>query len=817
VPAPETAFIVGNRRSAGIRRNVMTLSFARFPALSAFVFLSSLVSLSPVHALTYLVGAGAVPSVCDFNSLQSAINAAAASPGEDFIRVASDQSYSALALTIGQQDLTLTGGYANCSAALPPDALPSGSTILNGAGGAAAPVVSISGSGVRVLGNFQIRNGDNVQGNGLGCGGGIHFNGRGELRIQNVGISQNNANSGGGICFVGTAVPTALSIESDVSINNNNATTGNGGGIAIAGTARMFALRDRTLIAFNGAANGNGGGLYLQPPAAVDIGSPGFNGTGVIFGNTARRGGGVAGNGLDGSTEDACVRFFTTDASRPVRIQNNRASEFGGALFLQSHLAMEEHSSVYSRLYDFVVDGNTAPNGPAIFLQGDSSAFITGDNGPRVGLNDFSASCNEPVDALGAVRCTQSAQCNRIDGNRAEDINGQPANGNIIEMRLYAAIAGQTVTMKGNTGTRLISWSDGNETDFTVSLFRSALIDNTLTQELFRGFSDGEFRLVDSTVAGNSIGAAHVFRHDADNNNQITNAVIDQPGKLTLSHPNVGSLDVVNTWVIATDTSSLRPDPTALPARGRFTDPERGDYRLRIGSQALDYAPGTTPTPASDVDLDGRLRNFDQGDISANTRARDVGAFERQNGDRWLPNGDFVGDLRLWFNPEPSYSTWDAAFNAPVSSGGSLSFLVPADQTTPTDRRTALTHCFNVPWSGDYQISGFALVAASQNNRDYPVLNWRLRYDSEDCSGPENVSGDAFFGRSGSAWQPLFAPLTVSVDPAQWSWNTTIEIRLEVAQNITSPTATSLFARFDEIEIRKASDALFADGFESAL
>ncbi len=795
----------------------MTRSFTRFPAPSAFVFLLTLASLSPAQALTYLVGAGAVPGVCDFNNLQSAINAAASNPGEDFIRVASDQTYSALALSIGQQDLTLTGGYANCSAALPPGALPSGSTILNGAGGAAAPVVSISGSGVRVLTGFQIRNGDNVQGNGLGCGGGIYFNGRGELRIQNVGISQNNANSGGGICFVGTATPTALTIESDVVINNNNAITGNGGGVAIAGTARMFALRDRTYIALNGAPNGNGGGIYLQPPANVDIGSPGYTGNGVIYGNNARRGGGVAGVAPDGSDEYGCVRFFTTDASRPVRIQNNKASEFGGALFMQSHQGMEENASISSRLYDFVVDGNTAPNGAALFLQGDSSVFTVGDTGPRVGLNDFSSSCNESVDTLGAVRCTQSAQCNRIERNRTEDSNGQPTNGNIVEMRLYAAIVGQTVTMKGNIGTRLISWSDGNETDFTVSLFRSALIDNVLTQELFRGFSDGEFRLVDSTVAGNSIGAAHVFRHDADNDNQITNAVIDQPGKLTLSHPNVSSLDVVNTWVIATDTSSLRPDPTALPARGRFTDPERGDYRLRIGSQALDYAPGSTPTPANDVDLDGRLRNFDQGDVSANTRARDVGAFERQSGDRWLPNGDFVGDLRLWFNPEPAFSTWDAAFNAPVSSGGSLILNIPADQTTPTDRRTALTHCFNVPWSGDFQISGFALVAASQNNRDYPVLNWRLRYDSEDCSGPETASGNTFFGRSGTTWQPLTAPLTVSVDPAQWTWNTTIEIRLEVAQNPTSPTATSLFARFDEIEIRKFSDAVFADSFEEPL
>lgn len=777
---------------------------------------------APAKALTFLVGAATVPSVCDYNNLQAAINAAATNPGEDFIRVANDQSYSAQALTIGQQDLTITGGYANCSTALPPDALPSVSTTLNGAGGAAAPVISITGSGVRVLSHLQIRNGDNIQSNGAGCGGGVRFMGSGELRVRNTGISQNSANGGGGICIIGTASPTALTIDSEVSINNNEASTGNGGGIAIGGNARLFVLRDRTLIAFNRASNGNGGGIFLQPPASADIGSPGFNGTGVLYANEARRGGAVSGVGLEGSVEDSCVRFFTTDAAHPVRLQSNRASEFGGALFLQSHKEYSPQSSsqVDSRLYDFVIDGNIAPNGPALFLQGDTSVFPlpSYDNGPRVGLNDFSAGCNEPVSDLGAVRCANSAQCNRIDNNRSENLNGQPTNGNVIEMRLYATLGGLSVTMKGNVGTRLISWSGGddNETEFSVSLFRSALIDNVLTQELFRGFNPGDFRLVDSTIAGNTIGAAHVLHHDEDNGNTIRNVLIDQPGKLTLSHPNVSptNFGIENPWVLASETGSLRPDPTAQPLHGpaRFFDPERGDYRLRVGSRAIDYTPGQGPTPANDVDLDFRPRNIDLLDVSALERARDVGAYERQRNDRWLPNGNFVIDLRLWSNPNPAHSTW-STLNAPGSAGGSLDFTVPVDQVGPTERRTALTQCFNVPSSGEYQLMGRALVGSGMFS-DYPVLSWRLRYNSEDCTGAESASGDRFFGRSSSAWQPLTSPLFIAVDPTQWTWNTTIEVHLEAAQNQGSPTATSLFARFDEIEISKQTIGIFADGFE---
>ncbi|MDZ4813582.1 MAG: hypothetical protein SGI99_13360 [Pseudomonadota bacterium] len=444
--------------------------------------------------LTYLVGAGSVPNQCDHNSLQQAINAAASHPGEDFIRVANDQSYVAQALSIGQQDLTITGGYANCGAALPPEALPTGNTIVDGAGGAAAPVISITGSGVRVLTSLQIRNGDNVQFNGSGCGGGIQFNGRGELLLRNVGISQNDANSGGGICFTGTDSPSALSVEGDVAINNNEATTGNGGGIAITGASRLFVLRDRTSIAFNRALSGHGGGIYMQAPARADIGSPGYNGLGVLYANEANRGGGVAGYAPeDSGSGHACLRFFSTDASRPVRIQNNRATNAGGGLYLRSDAGgLDSFYTIEGRAYDFRIDGNTAPNGPAIFLNGDDTVFFNFDYGSSMVLNDRSNAyddCNEPLNALGRVACTNKSECNRIENNRAVDINGQPTNGNVIELQDDSSLYGQTLTMQGNTGARLLSWSAG---DYGyIKLKHCALISNTLTQEVFRGFNEG--------------------------------------------------------------------------------------------------------------------------------------------------------------------------------------------------------------------------------------------------------------------------------------------------------------------------------------
>ena len=125
--------------------------------------------------------------------------------------------------------------------------------------------------------------------------------------------------------------------------------------------------------------------------------------------------------------------------------------------------------------------------------------------------------------------------------------------------------------------------------------------------------------------------------------------------------------------------------------------------------------------------------------------------------------------------------------------------------STPIPRRTGQRFSWMVMAPGGTQLT-----------RDYPILNWVVRYNSGDCSGPESASGNAFFGRSSTIWQPLTAPLFIIINPApQWTWNTTIELRLDVAQNPSSPLATSLSARFDEIEIGKRSNVMFADSFEA--
>jgi hypothetical protein len=89
---------------------------------------ASLIGASHVFAATFSVGSDLA---CTTNSLQSAITSAGNSPGPDLIRLANNQTYTAQALTIGQQDLIIEGSYADCSAATP-----TASTLISGQGGA---------------------------------------------------------------------------------------------------------------------------------------------------------------------------------------------------------------------------------------------------------------------------------------------------------------------------------------------------------------------------------------------------------------------------------------------------------------------------------------------------------------------------------------------------------------------------------------------------------------------------------------------------------------------------------------------------------
>lgn len=122
---------------------------------------------------------------CDFSTIQAAVDNAKVLFDQlgvpNTIRVASniDSIQPAVAretITIVNQQLTIEGGFADCAGN--PDS--AGHTVISGAGTSGRPVVRVTGFGVVELKKLQIVHGSNAG----GLGGGIDFNGCGDLKLE---------------------------------------------------------------------------------------------------------------------------------------------------------------------------------------------------------------------------------------------------------------------------------------------------------------------------------------------------------------------------------------------------------------------------------------------------------------------------------------------------------------------------------------------------------------------------------------------------------------------------------------------------------
>src|SRR6201999_4466318 len=108
----------------------------------------------------------------------------------------------------------------------------------------------------------------------------------------------------------------------------NNTAHVSGGGIRIEGDTHLYAISPNTTFTLNTAETGYGGALEVLGPARAELVSPVYLNLGLIYGNDADTGGGIA--AIGGSGGAAFVRVFTTDAHNPTRIDGNFASGRGG-------------------------------------------------------------------------------------------------------------------------------------------------------------------------------------------------------------------------------------------------------------------------------------------------------------------------------------------------------------------------------------------------------------------------------------------------------------------------------------------------------
>ncbi len=783
------------RRTIAVPRLFLAAALCGLPAVSS--------------AAIFLVGPGAG---CQFTTIQAAINAAASLPGSDEVRIANTGVYSAQAITIGAQDLILTGAYANCT-----DTVPAGGTaIVSGQGGAAASVFSITGAGVRRFENLGIIRGDAPI---SGRGGGIRFEGSGSLFLRTVTVADNVAGGGGGIYFRGDGSPAELTLEQDTSVllNIATATDGFGAGIAVVNTARMVMLQNNTQISSNSAigVDSVGGGLAVIGTAQADIGSPGAGINGAIFDNEAGSGGGIAvvnnGSG-DANGPSTRVRLFTTDANRPVRVNSNRARRVGGAILVRPLNTQFDYFRAYACVENGRLDNNVAQEGAAVYVDTDES--LTQAN--LGGYFTFNAGCFGPpplTSLLGSIPCAaNSAGCNRIEFNRARDIvSQQDTDGAVLLAQINSSVDLNRVAFSDNISRHIIRSVEAG----ALSVNKCLIARNQTTSHLIVADADTDRLEVNNcTIAGNTMmqgPVARIVQRDGGGALQMKYNLLWQPGNFSLGYGgNVTSLNTDIEYNVTNAITSLPPSPWNQFQTLRFNDPARGDFRQRISSRGVDLF-----SPLPDVGLDFDRRPYDQAlsILGTTVQARDPGAFERQESDPWLINGDFNGDLNLWAGDNPGLTSY-STLNAAGSTGGSLKFSRTASVGATIPRFNAGVQCFNVPAPGVYLLTAQGRAPGSVFvTHDRPVIRWRLRSNSANCAQADPIAaeGDLFLSNAASFSAPI-APAQIDVTQALWTANASIEVRLDVEPAFLDG---EIEAGFDRIEITASGiDRIFANGFE---
>jgi hypothetical protein len=760
---------------------------------------------STAQAAVFLVGSSVG---CQFSTIQAGINAAAASAGEDEVRIENSASYAAQAITIGPQDVLISGAYQNCADAFPSIGL---NALISGQGGAAASVFSITGSGVRRFLRLNIVGGDAPT---SGRGGGIRFEGRGDLVLTGVRLLNNQAGGGGGIYFRGDGNPAVLTLESGTLIQNNTATAtdGFGGGVALINTARLLMLQDNTQISSNRALgiDSVGGGIAVFDLAKADIGSPGVGINGAIYNNEAGFGGGIA--VISESEADPVVHVFTTNAARPTRLQENRARRLGGAIYLRpSSAAGFPGGEANTCVFNTQIDRNFAQEGAAIYQDTDSS-ILFGQIGGRFAFNQNPSFCKTPAElaALGSVACASNATgCNRIEYNESFDLATlSHTNGAAILAQNQAITEIDKVTFSDN-----IVGSIYRGIGSYSSLDRCLIANNDIRVDLIWADSISPLLAISNCTITNNIMApgTRIVRRDGGDTLRIKNSLFWQPGNFTLIYGgNVSNANPDIDFNVTNAITSLPPSPANLFRLPRFVDPNNRDYHLRIGSQALDVF---APVIGDDRDLDNRP--YDQAlSIYRETAngVRDAGAFERQENDPWIINGAFL-NLNSWINSTPTLTSF-SALNAAGSAGGSVVFSRAAQVGATIPRYNLLSQCFNVPAPGFYQLTGKGRAPGSVvQTRDRPVIQWRLRKNSETCGAADTI---ADFGNlylpNGANFAALANPALINVPFAQWSPTATIEVRLDAEPDVLDG---SIEVGFDDISLTGVPiDPIFKNGFE---
>lgn len=541
----------------------------------------------------YTVGGDAS---CGYAFIQDAIDAAADNPGEDYIFIASNRTYSDQHLVITDDDVIIEGGFPSC------DVFDNGTatTLISGTSGHS--IFEIEGNSQVFLWNMELTGASMDTSH---KGGAIYFGGAGGLSLMNDWIHDNTSGYGGAFAVNPTG-PTSVSMLKNLIIGPNTALV-QGGAIRIEGqttlTAGWNAGEPPIYIGGNRALGQGdiaaGGGIEVIGPAS-------FNGSARIHDNTADYGAGIAVYAREGDA--ANVNLYSTDAGNPVLVSNNTAGLTGGGIYVKSS-SQGAIASVCAN--DFVIDQNTARNGSAIYADEDSG------HGSAVYLS--SSVCQRPS---GGVACMTGVPCNEI----ADNISTDDGSATVL-MQSGGQLFADRFAARRNHGGRLVALIA--DTDVAGAVLENCLLaDNVMTSNLLwgsGGAADTDLFVHSCTLTHNQLGSADPVIYADVHRLEVTDSIIDQLPNTSLAF--TGPSDQLFTqYVLTNNTDSFVGGPGILAGAPLFVDAANADYHLQRSSPGVDEAPAID----NRLDLDGNPRTTDLLDIVNDFGPTDLGAYEIQ-------------------------------------------------------------------------------------------------------------------------------------------------------------------------------------------
>jgi hypothetical protein len=591
-------------------------------------------ALGGIHAPAQARAPNAVMTVgksigCGFTDVQQAVDAAKLQAGADVIVIESEHAYLAQQIRIDDvAPLSLVGGYRSCT-----DVSGGPNTVLSGAGGAAAPVITHLGPAPLELHGLTLTAGDTDD-----AGGGLDSRGDGDLLLHDVEFRANQAVFGGGVYAFGGSGEAGVKrivLSGTIAFVENIAEIGGGlflvnGRIDLEGTPLLRVSRNRAIL-------GDGGGWHLlnssmesADPGAM-LGCP----SGFAQNQAAGRGGAVF-----LSAHGGVARLRTRVAAGcMVDFVSNVAGVSGGAIHIGADAdpvsPVPPEAGV--TLFDARLLRNRAPDGAAALVR----------TGPPAGMIPAPlaylvlAPGDRPTGTRSGCDFPPVSACASMNENRSEQLDGTPTGGATLA---GLAAPGAPVYLDldessflGNRGGDVIRVS-GAQADLQV---RDSLFARGSLQRVLSADDDAFVQIERSTFSGSGFtstpGAAILL---GDRRLRLYGSIVDFQGRDFLRMRRAANEADVRDVLVRQQALPFNADhpPAAVQGLLRtlefgFADLESGDYRLLRGSPAIDrYRPAHLDEERV-ADLDARLRGYDDaGAPNAPGAVYDLGAYEQADG-----------------------------------------------------------------------------------------------------------------------------------------------------------------------------------------